>query len=83
MEKYKKHGKIIIAFLICVICWGTIITVDYALCQAGKPPVFSIERPVTDQNRYFGLGYTIVLRYKGPIGMNGEKLKGYFYWGWR
>lgn len=83
MGKQRKQKKIIILVLVILLCWGVMMFVDYSLCKIAKPPVFSIEIPVTDQTRYRGLGYTIVLSYKGPVGMPGEQLQGYFYLGWR
>ena len=83
LTRFRKHRKVTILVFVILLCWGIMAYVDYSLCKKVEPPIFAIEMPVNDQSQYIGLGYTIVLRYNGPIGMSGEQLKGYFYWGWR
>ena len=81
MKKRKKTAIIIASVL--VLCWTSMVITDYVLALQTKKPIFSIYSEVTDADRYRGLGYTIFLKYQGPVGMPGEQLKGYFYWGWR
>lgn len=74
--------KISIVILAIAIIWGGVTLTDYTLCKQAKKPIFAVPVVVTDCNMYHGLGYTIILRYDGAIGMSGEEMQGYFFFGW-